>query len=468
VNGDRANFQGNITHRYFKEINTDLHIDATNFQFLNTTASDNPLYYGSAVASGDIYVTGPLNDLLLKVKARTEKGTNFHIPLDGGESFEQAEFISFVDLSDTTRNETTNKSNESDFGLTLDFDLEVTNDAYTELIFDIRSGDIIRGRGSGNLNLLLDKNGNFELYGPLTISEGAYNFTVPGFINKEFTIQEGGTITWYGDPYAAEMALTATYRQQASFAGLLGEQDQQDAVTSQRYPVLVILNLDGEMLSPNISFDIQVEESASQPQETTRLLAQIRNDDQQLKRQVVSLLFFKKFSPLESSFVGGGGSTSIGESVSEYLTNQISYLASQLDENLEVEVDLTDLDREGFETFQLRLAYTFMDGRLRVSRGGDFTSAASQNNSLVNDIIGDWSVEYMLTKDGKLRAKMFSRSNQSFSGQDNTQNVETGLSLRYITSFNNFKDLMGKTRAKAIQRREDEEEVDEEITSEGG
>ena len=463
ADGDSATFDGDIRHTYFTDITADLHVAADKFNFLNTTSSDNSLYYGSAIASGDIFITGALNDLVIKVNAKTEKGTRFFIPLSDSEDYEQAEFISFIDLSDTTRSveDVINVVKQS-LGLTIDFDLEVTPDAYVELIFDIKTGDIIRGRGNGNLKLKLDKNGNFELYGPLTITEGAYNFTVPNFINKEFEVVPGGTIVWYGDPYSGSMELTATYMQKASFGSLLSDPNaQQDGAMSKKYPVIVVLELKGDILAPNIEFDIALDESVSfaQNTEVTKLITQIKGDEQQLKRQVVSLLFFKRFSPLQSSFVGGGGSSggSIGKSLSEFLTNQISYLATQLDENLEVEVDLTNLDQEGFNTFQLRLAYTFMDGRLKVTRGGDFTSATSENQNAVNDIIGDWSVEYMLTKDGKLRAKMFSQTNQSLLTNQSQQNMETGLSLRFIKSFNTFKDILTKTRSEAIQRKEDED-----------
>ncbi|MCP4460533.1 MAG: hypothetical protein GY816_21300 [Cytophagales bacterium] len=463
ADGDPAIFRGNIRHEYFDEIMANLQVEALNFSFLNTTASDNNLYYGSAVASGDIFINGPLNDLIIKVNAKTEKGTKFYIPLSDSEEYEQAEFISFIDLSDTTSlaRDAINVV-EQNLGLTIDFDLEVTPDAYVELIFDIKTGDIIRGRGNGNLKLKLDKNGNFELYGPLTISEGAYNFTVPNFINKEFQVVPGGTIVWYGDPYTGSMELTATYLQKASFGTLLDDPSaNEDASMSQKYPVIVVLELKGDMLAPSIEFDITLDESVSfaQSQEVSKLITQIKSDEQQLKRQVVSLLFFKKFSPLQSSFVGGGGGSggSIGKSLSEFMTNQISYLATQLDENLEVEVDLTDLDKEGFNTFQLRLAYTFLDGRLKVTRGGDFYSATSENQNLVSDIIGDWSVEYMLTKDGKLRAKMFSQSNQNLRSNSSQQNIETGLSLRYIKSFNTFKDILSNTRSEAIQRKEEDE-----------
>ena len=464
--GDIATLKGGVKHKNFGDIITDLHIKARNFNFLNTASRDNELYYGTANATGDIFINGPFSDLLLKINVKTEKGTKFYIPLSDSESYEQAEFLTFVNLSDTTRNQIESViEEESGLGLTIDFDLEVTNDAYCELIFDIKTGDIIRGRGTGNLKLKLDKNGNFELFGPLSIEEGGYNFTL-NFINKEFQVESGSTITWYGDPYSGSMDLTATYSQKAAFSGLIGESGSGEL--DQKLPVIVKLNMSGQMLAPTIDFDIALDESVMQSQEITGLLAQVRGDEQQLKRQVVSLLFLKRFSPLQDGFVGGGGSGApIGKSLSEFLTNQISYLASQLDENLEVEVDLSDLDDEGFDTFQLRLAYTFMDGRLKVSRGGDFTSATSEENNLANDIIGDWSVEYMLTKDGKLRAKMFSQSSQSQVGTDGQQSMETGLSLKYVTSFNKFGELLRRSRTQAIQRKE-EEATAEEVPEDSG
>jgi hypothetical protein len=350
---------------------------------------------------------------------------------------------------------------EKGFGLTIDFDLEVTQDAYCELIFDIKTGDIIRGRGNGNLKLKLDKNGNFELFGPLTLTEGAYNFTVPNFINKEFQVVPGSTINWYGDPVAGVMDLQASYTQRAAFGDYRkADPDNPTQEELQKYPVLVVLELTGPMLTPTLDFDIQLHESVTPTATQTQILAEIRSDEQKLKQQAVALMFLRRFSPSGQSIVTGGSSGGIGSSVSEFLTNQIGYLASQLDENLEVEVDLSNMDQEGFETFQLRLAYTFMDGRLKVTRGGDFMSSNNQSTG-VSDIIGDWSVEYMLTKDGKLRAKMFSQSNRSaMMASGGQMSMETGLSLKYVTSFNTFKDLMTRKRNEAIQRKEEDAEVE--------
>ena len=466
--GSDAIVSGVIQHKSFKDFLTNISIRANNFEFLNTTSLDNSLYYGSAYGTGSIDVTGPLNDLNIKANIKTEADTRFFVPVSEGTSVGQEDYITFVNLTDTT-----SLVEEEDFkisGLTLDFDIEVTPDAYCELIFNIKTGDIIRGRGRGNLKLRLDTDGDFNMFGPLEITEGAYNFTVPNLLNKEFEVVPGSRITWYGDPYNATIDLDATYLQRASFEGLKNPVDQDPSLLSQKIPILVYLQLEGGMLSPEIGFDLQLQNESDATNENIPALSRIRGDEQELKRQVISLLFLKRFSPRESFTLSGGGS--VGNSVSEFLSSQVSYLVSQIDENLEVEVNLADLNNEAFNTFQLRFAYTFLNGRLKVTRGGDFGSQDDNNDNLLNDLVGDWSVEYSLTKDGRLRAKVFSNADQRIQVNENQQNQEIGVSLRFVHSFNDLTELLTIKRDEAILRREEEEstkpaeeEVDQDPTS---
>ena len=452
--GSDALVSGSINHSFFQDLLTDISIRANNFEFLNTTILDNNLYYGSAYGTGIIDVKGPLNDLNIKAEIKTEADTRFFVPVSDGTTISQEEYITFVDFNDTTTFET-----EEDFkisGLTLDFDIEVTPDAYCELIFDIKSGDIIRGRGRGNLNLRLDTDGDFSMFGPLEIEEGAYNFTVSNLLSKEFDVIPGSRITWYGDPYNATIDLDATYLQRASFEGLQNPDRQNQDDLTRKVPILVVLELEGGMLTPQIEFDIQLQNQSDATNENIPALSQIRNDEQELKRQVISLLILKRFSPKESFTLSGGGG--VGNSVSEVISGQVSYLVSQIDENLEVEVDLANLDDEAFNTFQLRLAYTFLNGRLKVTRGGDFGSQDDTNSNVLNDLVGDWSVEYSLTKDGRLRAKVFSNSDQRIQVNENQQNQELGISLRFVHSFNDITELLTLKREEILIRRKEEED----------
>lgn len=457
-----ATFDGGIFHDGFRHFVLDISGKYQNFEMLNTGPKDNKLYYGTAYATGDINILGATNNITVSAHAKTAKGTRISIPI--GEisdyNIDQKEYISFVDLSHPENEKRLQEAVQEEInlkGLKLDFDIEVTNEAYTELIFDVKSGDIIRGRGNGNIELFIDPDGDFNMFGDLQIESGGYNFTLYNIINKEFDIQKGSSISWYGDPYRAKLNISAKYSQLASLTPILSTTyaDNPSPELRKKYPSIVDLYLKGNLLSPEIGFDIDIVDYPSNittpdgitiPLDTeisafkSRLLA----NEQELKRQVFSLVILRKFSP-ENSF--SVNSQTIGNSFSEFVSNQLSYWATQVDENLEVDVDLAGLNQDAFNTFQLRLSYSFLDGRLKVTRGGSLYDEEAENTDL-STIIGDWTVEYLLTQDGRFRAKMYSRSNLSSSitraiGDNNT---ETGFSLQFVRSFDELKNILIESR----------------------
>lgn len=438
--GSKANLSGNISHKLFDNFNTNLVMNAKEFEVLNTLREDNSLYYGTAYTSGIVNIQGPFEDLLIKSTLTTDKNTRFYIPVEPDKNSEQLDFIKFVNFKDTLN---INKEAEKEVFhslITLDFDLTITPDAYCEIIFDPKTGDIIRGRGSGNLKFRMDKDSELNMFGGLTINEGAYNFVVPGLLSKEFKIKKDSRISWFGDPYNAVIDIEATYNQRASFEQLESVENQDASLLSEKETIVVVLFIKGEATSPNITFDLTTSQGAIGINSTQ--LAQIKSDEQELRRQVISLLFLKKFSPRRSFAIA---QASVGRSVSEFFSSQVSQLLSQIDENLEVEVDLSALDDDAFNTLQLRLAYTFLDGRLKVARGGGIGANVGENSQRLNNLIGDWSVEYTLTRNGKLRMKAFSNSRNDFISS-NKFSQETGIGLLFIHSFNNFKDLIFFTR----------------------
>jgi hypothetical protein len=115
-------------------------------------------------------------------------------------------------------------------------------------------------------------------------------------------------------------------------------------------------------------------------------------------------------------------------------------------------VDIASMDQESFNTFQLRFSYTFMNGRLRVTGDGTFnntsgqTTAGTQPNP--STVAGDWTVDYKLTADGKLRVKMYSRTNVNpILASVNTQTaMTTGASLIHTQSFDELRDLFRSSR----------------------
>ena len=445
LNG-RGKLFGSIYHDQLQDLQMDVKSNFNKLQLLNTTAIDSDVYYGRAYGTGSLKLSGPIRQLSLSAAIKSEPGTRIFFPLESSTSVQQEDFITFVNPNEIPDPEVVVKPQAESSGMSIQMDLNVTPDAHAEMIFDAQSGDILRGRAQGNLQFKMDPNGEFSLLGGLEIAQGAYNFTIPG-INKEFQLEKGGTINWVGDPYQGIIDLKASYRQLATLS-----QWDPNITNSSKIPFLVVLGLKGSMLKPEISFRIETAEDVTvlpgvDSQGLRRFLITTNDQEDELNRQVFSLLMLRKLSS-QNSFVVGGVGRGISGSVSELLANQLSYWLSQSNENLEVDIDLAGLDQDAFNTFQYRLAYTFLDGRLRVSGGSSLNNqvtGTTSNFANDNNLIGNWAVEYLLSPDGRWRAKFFSKSAQNLTA-NSENNQQTGISFQYIRSFDQFRQLIKKSR----------------------
>jgi hypothetical protein len=464
---NRGTVNGYLAHTHFSEMSINLDAQFANFQLLNTTAKDNNLFYGQGYATGRMTISGPLSNMKISVPyAKTEKNTKIFIPINGTETVDKKEFITFTHFTDSTSVKVDKKKLKKKVelsGITLDLNFDMTPAALVEIIFDIKSGDIIRGRGNGNIKLQLDTKGEFNMFGSVEFTEGAYNFTLYDIINKEFSINKGSRISWFGDPYQATMNITAEYKQLALLGPILSSPAYAASTAPgirRRYPIEVILKLDGAMLSPQINFDIDAKDlpnnivlpdfgNVSESLSLDFIAFKARLDEQELKKQVFSLIMLRRFSPIGESISTSGG---LSNSVSELFSNQLSYWLSQMDQNLEIDIDLGAFDQEAFNTFQLRLSYSFLNGRLRVTRDGAFNN--QYNRSDVSSIAGDWTVDYLLTPDGKFKVKMYSRTNTTniLSSIGTQSAVTTGVSLLHTQNFNQLGDLLRSARER--RRRE--------------
>ena len=447
---NKAIFTGGFYHDGFDDFVIDLEGDLQNVTVLNTSLKNNDLFYGTAYATGEVSLLGAIENMDISANVKTEKDTKIFIPIESVEDAQQSDFISFVSFNDSIdQNEELDKLNPT--GVNLDLEVEITPDAYGELIFDIKTGDIIRGRGEGQLQFLLSSNGEFNMFGDVSLIQGGYNFTLYNIINKEFEIQPGSTISWLGDPYGGIVDIEATYKQLASLSPLVADPTQREQEeVRRRYDAIVYLDLTGDLMSPDIDFEIDVENYPENNIFLQTAVETLRNSialgNEELRRQVFSLIVLRRFSEV-GSFDGGGGNM-VSSSVSELLSNQFSYWLSQVDENLQIDVDLGSLDEDRFNTFQLRLSYSFLDGRLRVTRDGGFTDVNNQASAA--SVIGDVTVEYLLTQDGKYRVKVYNRNtfNSLLNSIGAANNTTQGISLMHVESFDKVKELFDDVRNK--------------------
>jgi hypothetical protein len=450
--GHQANFTGGIRHNGFQNIYLDIRSRLTNFQVLNTTDKDSDVFYGRAFVTGTLDVIGSTTNLDINARATSQPNTEIYIPLSSNNEQSQEEYIHIINVMDTVRlKEIAEEINRLEIeNVRMNFVLDITPDAYAEIIIDPRTGEGISGRGRGVLTMNIDTQGNFNLSGNYEITQGQYNFSLYNVVKKQFTVQPGGRITWYGDPYQGVMNLTAEYKENLSLQPLMANSptaNPENNTSSRRYPTRVIMKMSGELLSPEIEFGFNFDEFPNTTENQTTIAAfqnRVANDDQEMNRQVFSVIMTRSFSP-EGQF---SGATSISSSLGQLLSSQLNSFIGQIDQNLEVQIDLASLDQNTMENFQLSVAYTFLGGRLRVSRDGGFTD--NQGNAAATSIIGDWQAEYQLSQDGVYRVRIFNRNNfNTLTSLSTSKNVTTyGVSLSQNVSFNSFNELFKKITGK--------------------
>ena len=166
---------------------------------------------------------------------------------------------------------------------------------------------------------------------------------------------------------------------------------------------------------------------------------EIKNNEQELNRQVFSLIILKQFAQRNTN--GLNLSASAGRSMSELISNQLSYWMSQVDDKLEIDLDIGSLSAADNSSYQLRLSYSLLDGRLRLSNQTDY-----DKNTDLSTVTGEWTLEYLITKDGKLKLKMYNRTSQNSYSNDieNSTYSTAGSSIQYTKGFSSLKELFSK------------------------
>jgi hypothetical protein len=428
----------------------------TNFKVLNTKARDNALFYGTGYVTTTgpgLEILGPFDNLTIRASATTNRNTRIYIPFDNAASVSNDDFITL--LSEKLRQDSLQRQaakaaqpvvfkRRDDSRIQLFFDFNVTPDAYMEIQLNRQTGEGISANGRGRLRLGIDTQGDFTMSGVYTMEQGKYVFKYANLIDKPFDIRAGSRISWAGDPYEALIDIKASYRTLASLSSVLqlSDTERKDPQYQRRYPIAVVINLNDRLLSPSISYNLEIKDYPKiSPfvRDIPAFEARLQSDEQFLSRQVSSVLAFGSLLPdgTNQSF----GQVNVLNNLTELAANQLSTWLSQINPNLQINY----LSFNGASTTanpaligdpRASISYNFRD-RIRITRDGGFSNSAYIGSA---NLIGDWSLEVLITKDARWRGRAFNRFVQNpFAGTLNNQSVANfGASLLYTQSFNYF------------------------------
>jgi hypothetical protein len=431
--GNQGQIKGFIGHKAFGDWSFNLlgDLEKEPLLVLNTTEEQNGDYYGKAYATGNFKINGDLDKLNFDIALKTQSGTKLIMPMASSGDEEMGQFIQFVKPNQIKEESPLDLS-----GISLNIQIDVTPDAELSIIFDEAVGDVMKGRGQGHLSMGISKLSTFDMYGQIEIVSGNYLFTLANLINKDFTVQPGGTISWYGNPYNAELRLSAIYKVNASLSDILVDANQ----SGQRVPVDLLMNLTGKMLNPNVAFDIKL--PTVDPMTKSRFEAAVSNE-QEKNRQAFSLLVLRQFMSPPNIVRSADAATNYGvaANTTELLSSQISNWLGQISDDFDLGFNYRSGDQISNEEIALALSTQLFDNRVQLS--GNFgLSKGNATNQQPSNYIGDVKVEYLLTKDGKLKLMAYNESNNYRNITTQQSPYTQGVGLVYQQDFDHLKDLL--------------------------
>ncbi|MBL7700403.1 MAG: translocation/assembly module TamB domain-containing protein [Chitinophagaceae bacterium] len=473
---NKLTLNGDILTSNFINYKLDLDISAKNFEALNSTKQNNKLFYGQFYFDTDLHVTG--TELRPSVNGRltVNDKTKFTVVLPqtqpGVEDREGV--IRFVDM-DSVRMDTSLLLTQVDSlatsdvkGMDISVNIEVNKNAELTLIVDEANGDFLRMKGTAQLTGGIDPSGKVTLTGSYEIEEGAYQLSL-NLLQRKFQIQKGSKIVWLGEPTRADVNLTAVYVAKTAPLTLVENQTQETTANQykQKLPFNVQLILTGELLKPEIKFDITLPEQTdlrvdAQVIETvdTRL-TQLRGQPSELNKQVFALLLLNRFvaeNPFASGAGGGGGVESMArQSVSKLLTEQLNNLAADLISGVELNFDVastedyTTGEMQNRTDLNVSLSKQLLNDRLRVTVGSNFELEGPQQASQrQNNLAGNVALDYLLSKDGRYLLRAY-RKNE-YEGALEGYIIETGVNFILSFDYDSFHELLRRRGRPSVSK----------------
>jgi hypothetical protein len=452
---------GKLYHHFFKDIEFDnISLESPRLLVLNTTRKDNSQFYGKVIGKVDKFqITGSQDNIVMDIKGAPSVTDSSHVYIVSGNSIEKEtiDYIDFVQFGTAMEQAYVSKSTAN---VLVDMELTANPSCKVDVILDEATGDVIKGTGNGILKIRVGNKEDLTINGRYDITQGEYTFNFQTFLKKYFTVNSGSSIVWSGDPFKARIDITAEYLATNVNLKPLSSTGTSTAITgtssyNAKSDVKILAHLTETLLKPKIDFDLQLPQGSSSSIDflVLKKLEQFKNDENELNKQITSLLLFNSFISTDQAFITASGgynilSGTIGGVVSGAVSGFFNNLLQKYVKNLSFNFDLNSsidetLLQQNVSKLQAaaksNFVYTLMNGSLIISAGlnVDYNNPYANRNTSVL-VTPDVTVEWIITKNGRVRLVGFNRTNYDLVGQRN----RTGVSLAYRRDFDKISKLV--------------------------
>ena len=279
--------------------------------------------------------------------------------------------------------------------------------------------------------------------GKYTLDKGDYNFTLQDIIIKDFTILKDSFIQFDDDPLDAELGISAVYAVNANLTDLDESFAQDKDMNRTNVPVQAVLNVTGKMTNPEVNFDLNC---PTLTQDAIRKVKSIVNTQDMMNRQIIYLLALSRFYTPE--YTGAQSQNNELTSVaSSTISSQLANILGQVSENLSIAPNFRS-NKGDFSDIEVDVALSsqLLNNRLLIN--GNLGYRDKSLNANGSTFIGDFDIEYLLTKTGNIRLKAYNHYNDQNYYIKSALTTQ-GVGVMFKHDFNRFFDFL-KPKKKSV------------------
>jgi len=456
MEGHTGMVSGYVRHEHFKDMNYHLQMDAKNMLVYDTKESPDMPFYGKVYGTGNALLTGDNTGLNIDAAISTNRNTSFVYMMTNTTSAVSNQFVTFVDKTpkrkieeDTTAvtdyflQNIEKEAEASKMDIHLNMLVDATPEGTMKIIVDPISNDYMIGKGTGSIRMEYYNKGGVKMFGSYTVDHGTYKFSLKELIRKDFSINSGSSINFNGDPLNANLDIKAAYTVNAASLSDLGSEVPDDLKKSN-VKVNCTMDISGNLLHPAIKLGIAL---PNESEEKQRIVQNVISTEDQINMQTLYLLGVGKFytpNYATASQNSNAMTSVLSSTISGQLNNMLSQVINSTNWNIGLNGNTgtngwTDMEFEGMLSGQL------LNNRLLIN--GNF--GYRENPTVTSNFVGNFDLEYLLTKSGEIRMKAYNQSNDRYYTRT-TLNTQ-GLGIMFKKDFDTWNDLLPWNRKKKKQ-----------------
>ena len=404
VNSNPLSINGTVDASSFSSIGFDLNLSASNFQPVGNDSRARSDLYGKLFLNLDATLKGRSDRMDIRGNVNVLGTTDVTYIVSTATTqlnqISENDVVKFVNFNDTVQTLAADSIVPS-MAMRINAGLTISPGTQITVLLPSATGgsnatDRVELQPTANLTYFQNFMGDMRLNGTLTLGNGFARYSIPVVGQKMFEFNPQSNVVWTGDLMNPKLNITATDEMKANVTS---------GSNSRLVNFLVTLKASGSLSSPQVAFDLSTNDDLSIQNELQGMSADQR------QTQAMNLLLYGQYMSGNTK----ANSNLSGNMLYSFLESQLNSWAAKTIRGVDLTFGIDQYDKltngsSSTETsYSYQVSKSLFNNRFKIQVGGNYSTDASADENLENNLISDISLEYILrqTQNVNMSVRLF-------------------------------------------------------------